>query len=72
MKENKEELKYEDALKQLSVIVEKLEKGDIPLEETVKEYEKGQKLLKFCKEQLTSAEGKLLKLNDNGEISELT
>ena len=65
------EKKYEDALKELSQIVERLERGDIPLDETIKYYEEGQKLLKFCKEQLSTAEGKLLKIGEKGieEIS---
>ena len=65
------ELKYEDALKELSGIVEKLERGDIPLDQTIKYYEQGQLLLKSCREQLNSAEGKLLKLGVDGikEIS---
>ena len=65
------EMKYEEALQKLSGIVEKLERGDIPLDETIKYYEEGQNLLKTCKEHLNAAEGKLFKLTQNGteEIS---
>ncbi|PIE78725.1 MAG: exodeoxyribonuclease VII small subunit [Candidatus Delongbacteria bacterium] len=65
------DLKYEDAVKELSIIVEKMEKGEVSLEETVKYYEEGQKLLQFCKDQLNSAEGKLKKLSPTGNTSEI-
>lgn len=71
--ENNEENKvsYEEALFKLNKIVEKMERGDVPLNETVKYFEEGQKLLKFCKTELSSAEGKLLKLTENGNIEQL-
>lgn len=65
------ELSYEEALANLSRIVERLEKGDIPLNDTIKYYEEGQKLLKFCREQLTVAEGKLYKLTEDGRMESL-
>jgi exodeoxyribonuclease VII small subunit len=63
-------LKYEDAVKQLTTIVEKMEKGEVSLEETVNYYEEGQKLLNFCKDQLNRAEGKLKRISNSGEIKE--
>lgn len=65
------EMKYEDALKKLTEIVNKLEGGDIPLDETIKYYEEGQKLLKFCKEELSVAEGKLKKVTDEGNVEDV-
>lgn len=65
-----ENLKYEDAVKLLTEIVEKMEKGEVSLEDTVKYYEKGQKLLNFCKDQLNSAEGKLKRISNSGEVKE--
>ncbi len=62
---------YEEALANLNRIVERLERGDIPLNDTIKYYEEGQQLLKFCREQLTAAEGKLLKLTEDGKIESL-
>jgi len=66
-----ETLSYEEALANLNRIVERLERGDIPLNDTIKYYEEGQQLLKFCREQLTAAEGKLLKLTEDGKIEAL-
>ncbi len=60
------EMKYEDAVKKLTDIMEKLESGDIPLDKTFEMYEEGKKLIAFCRNQLTEAEGKILKISKNG------
>jgi exodeoxyribonuclease VII small subunit len=60
------EMKYEDALKKLNDIMEKLESGEIALDKTFEMYEEGLKLIEFCRLQLTEAEGKILKITKNG------
>jgi exodeoxyribonuclease VII small subunit len=50
---------FEESLKQLETIVGRLERGDLPLEESIKLFEEGIKLSTDCKEQLESAEGKV-------------
>lgn len=58
---------FEESLKKLESVVERLEKGDLPLEESLKLFEEGVKLSEACKKQLESAEGKvqtLLKQRD--------
>ena len=62
-------LSYEDALKELETIVGKLENGDVPLEESISIYERGDKLRAHCNKLLTSAEKKVekIQLNSNGE-----
>lgn len=58
---------FEDSLKQLETIVNQLEKGDLPLEESIKLFEEGIRLSSACKEELDAAEGKvqvLLKQRD--------
>ena len=58
---------FEESLKKLESVVERLEKGDLPLEESLKLFEEGVKLSDACKKQLESAEGKvqtLLKQRD--------
>jgi exodeoxyribonuclease VII small subunit len=60
------ELKYEDAVKKLTAIMEKLESGETPLEKTFEMYEEGKKLIEFCRKQLSEAEGKILKVSKNG------
>jgi len=48
--------KFEDALNKLEKIVSKLEEGDIPLEESLKLYEEGIRLSRFCNQRLDEAE----------------
>jgi exodeoxyribonuclease VII small subunit len=53
---------FEGALKRLEEIVERLEKGDVPLEKALDLYEEGIVLSKTCGELLTRAEMKLQRL----------
>jgi len=46
-------------LKELEQIVEKLEKGDLPLEDSIKLFEQGVRLSTACKTELEAAEGKV-------------
>lgn len=50
---------FEESLKQLETIVDQLEKGDLPLEESLKLFEKGVGLSGVCKQELDAAEGKV-------------
>jgi exodeoxyribonuclease VII small subunit len=50
---------FEDSLKKLETIVERLEKGDLPLEESLKLFEQGIGLSEACKQELDAAEGKV-------------
>lgn len=56
------EKKFEDNLKRFEEIVEQLEQGDVPLEDTVKVFQEGLKLAKICKDKLKSAESEIQKL----------
>jgi exodeoxyribonuclease VII small subunit len=47
--------KFEDALNKLEKIVSKLEEGDIPLEESLKLFEEGIRLSRFCNQKLDEA-----------------
>ena len=49
-------LSFEAALKQLEEIVTKLERGDVPLEESIAIYERGEALKKRCEALLAQAE----------------
>lgn len=53
---------FEDSLKKLETIVEQLEKGDLPLEDSLKLFEQGVGLSASCKQELDAAEGKIQKL----------
>jgi exodeoxyribonuclease VII small subunit len=50
---------FEEALQQLEQIVQRLEKGELPLEESLKLYEEGIRLSRFCHGKLEEAEGKI-------------
>jgi exodeoxyribonuclease VII small subunit len=53
---------YEEAEKELTQIVERLERGDASLDEALKLWERGEELYRFCIGQLDSAEGKIEEL----------
>jgi len=51
-----EEVRFEEALKQLEAIVTRLELGDLPLEEALSIFEEGIRLTKLCSQRLNEAE----------------
>ena len=54
-----EEHTFEQSLQKLEGIVERLETGSIPLDETLREFEEGMRLIKTCNEKLNRAESQL-------------
>lgn len=50
---------FEESLKRLETIVEQLEKGDQPLEASLKLFEEGVSLSGSCRKELDEAEGKV-------------
>ncbi|MGI9227512.1 MAG: exodeoxyribonuclease VII small subunit [Gammaproteobacteria bacterium] len=61
-------INFEKSLKQLETLVEKLEKGELSLEESLKQFEQGIKLTRECRQALQNAEQKISILsNENGE-----
>jgi exodeoxyribonuclease VII small subunit len=50
---------FEKHLTQLETVVERLEKGDLTLDESVRLFEEGMKLSQACKEELEQAEGRI-------------
>ena len=53
---------FEDALSELESIVEQLERGDAPLEESIDLYARGAKLKQFCENKLKAAKLKVDKI----------
>ncbi len=53
---------FEQAQAELEQIVERLEKGEAPLDEALALWEKGEQLYAFCRERLDSAQGKVEEL----------
>ncbi len=63
------EMSFEEALVELEGIVEKLEKGQLSLDESLGLFEKGIKLVKECNTRLKSAQMRVEKLiEENGEL----
>ena len=63
--------KFEESLKNLENIVNKLEEGDLALEESLKLFEEGIKLSRLCTKQLEEAERKVeILLKGKGEKAE--
>ncbi|WP_273718986.1 MULTISPECIES: exodeoxyribonuclease VII small subunit [Bartonella] len=62
-------LSFEQALKQLEAIVENLERGDVPLEQSIDIYERGEALKKHCEKLLKVAEAKVEKIQLSQECS---
>jgi exodeoxyribonuclease VII small subunit len=61
--------KFEDALEKLEDIVKKMEAGDMPLEDALKSFEEGIKLIRFCQTRLDEAERRVeLLLGKEGSL----
>ncbi|GAB1806822.1 MULTISPECIES: exodeoxyribonuclease VII small subunit [Priestia] len=50
------EYTFEEAMEQLETIVNKLEEGDVPLEEAIQQFQQGMTLSKFCHDRLQHIE----------------
>ena len=50
---------FEKAIKELEKLVEKMEKGDLPLEEALEQFERGIELTRSCQTSLKEAEQKV-------------
>ncbi len=57
---------FEEQLKTLETVVERLEKGDLPLEESLALFEQGVALSDACKKELEAAEGRVEVLLQRG------
>jgi exodeoxyribonuclease VII small subunit len=55
-------MRFEDAEKELMQIVERLESGNVPLDDAVALWERGEELYRVCREQLDAAQGKVEEL----------
>lgn len=60
----KKDPKFEDYLKELEKVVEKLESGNVPLEKSLEEFQSGIELYRKCSEILKDIEGKISVLED--------
>ncbi len=57
-------LSFEEAIKELTNIVGKIEQGEIPLQNSLEQYEKGMTLIKHCRDILQKAEKQIEKITE--------
>ena len=69
MAAKKNPLSFEDSLSRLDEIVRHLEKGDLPLSESLTLYEEGTALIASCSKMLDEAEQKVVKLKKGPDRS---
>jgi exodeoxyribonuclease VII small subunit len=65
-------MSFEAALEELEETVAQLELGDLTLEESLKLFERGQKLAEYCNQMLENASLRVEQLTADGEIVELS
>jgi exodeoxyribonuclease VII small subunit len=65
------EEKFEEALKKLEDIVKEMESGDLTLEESLKSFEEGIRLSRFCAKKLDEAERRIEVLLKNEERADI-
>ena len=65
-------MSYNDAMKRIEEIVAALEAGGTSLDETLKMFEEGAKLLKECQQELEQAEKRIdgIRLEDSADVAE--
>jgi exodeoxyribonuclease VII small subunit len=56
-------LTFEQAIGQLKGIVDRIEQGEIPLQDSLEQYEKGMALIKHCRDILQKAEKRIEKIS---------
>lgn len=61
------DIKFEAALAEIERIVQNMESGELPLEESILAYRRGSELLRHCQKQLSEAERKI-RIFENGEL----
>ena len=59
-------LTFEQAMQRLEDIVNQLETGKCPLDESMKLFDEGTKLVAFCSDTLKTAEQKIVQLTQTG------
>ena len=62
-----DKMSFEEALEELEAIVEKLERGDAPLEQSINIYQRGAQLKAHCETKLKNAQLKVEKIVLDGK-----
>ena len=64
------ELRFEDAAEALETIIDQLERGDVPLEDSLEAWERGRALLTRCREILDQAADRIAEVDVDGDAEE--
>ena len=64
-------MKFEDSLQKLEQLVARMEGGGLALDDMIKDYEAGQKLVKECQEELKAVQERIEKVTKAGMVEEL-
>lgn len=66
-KDKTDSLSFEQAIDQLNLIVSKIEQGQVPLQESLEQYEKGMTLIKYCRGILQDAEKRIEEISTQND-----
>ena len=70
IEEDIREMSFEQALSELETIVDRLETGDVALEESIDIYQRGSQLRAYCDEKLKNAQARIEKITSAGAATE--
>lgn len=65
-----DKLSFEEAIKELGSIVSNIEQGQISLQDSLRQYEKGMAMIKHCRSILTEAEKRIEKISQQQQEPE--
>ena len=69
VEENEQRIGFEEKLDELEKIVNKLETGQVPLDDAIEEFKKAMDLVKECDEKLNSAQEAIAKIvTENNDV----
>ncbi|TQD25454.1 exodeoxyribonuclease VII small subunit [Methanolobus vulcani] len=67
--DDSEAISFEESLEELESLVEKLERGQLTLDESLGLFERGMKLARICNQKLSKAERKIeILIEENGNL----
>ncbi len=62
-----EKMNFEDAMKELEILVDSLDKGDVSLDEAIAAYDRGSQLKDHCQKKLNEAKMKVETIQSSGD-----
>ena len=64
-------MNFKDNLRQLEALVAKMESGEMKLDDMIKSFEEGRRLVKACQEELASIRQRIEKVTESGAVEPL-